>query len=42
MGRRYIEVFQAKRYDYYNAVAHNWAGADGHDGRHHHGHRGPR
>ncbi len=24
MGRRYIEIFIAKRFDYYNAIAQNW------------------
>jgi hypothetical protein len=29
MGRRYIEIFMAKRFDYYNAIAQSWE-----DGRH--------
>lgn len=32
MGRRYIEVFHAKRSDYYNAVAQSWAGGEGQQG----------
>jgi hypothetical protein len=36
MGRRYIEIFQAKRFDYYNAVGHtHW-----HNNSHHHHHHG--
>jgi hypothetical protein len=35
MGRRYIEIFQAKRFDYYNAVGHtHW------HNHHHHNHHG--
>jgi len=33
MGRRYIEIFQAKRFDYYNAVGHtHWHNQHPHQG----------
>lgn len=28
MGRRYIEVFHAKRSDYYNAISQTWGSGD--------------
>ncbi|GAB5035286.1 heterogeneous nuclear [Nannochloropsis oceanica] len=37
MGRRYIEIFIAKRFDYYNAIAQNWE-VGRHRRPHHHYH----